>query len=161
MTEQDNPANMALAALKVHKTQHDAVDQQIKRLREVTGANHPENVRTVESSVLNAESNRELATAVIAATEFIDLSVNRLNVAIQAAAHTVDSGTRELAHWTKWLMIATWALAAAAIVAALIGAYATLSLAPEIITVSTPPTPPIIVTPAPVAPPAVTTPRKN
>src|SRR5207247_839247 len=59
------------------------------------------------------------------------------------------------------LVVATWALAIFAILAAAIGAYATLSVEPQIVVVPSPTPPAGLVTPAPpVAVPTPTTPRK-
>jgi hypothetical protein len=60
----------------------------------------------------------------------------------------IDTFSKDATKRTNRLLIATWALAIAALVVAGIGAYATMTAAPQIIIVSAPSTPPIVVTPA-------------
>ncbi|MDO8680393.1 MAG: hypothetical protein Q7R30_17895 [Acidobacteriota bacterium] len=127
--ENNDPGTMARAALEMFKIQRGETDKQIQAIREVsieadrrTGIDQGADVKSrVEAAVLAAESNRELATAVIAATEIVDSSIKQmngtvieLNRQIQDFTKKADEGTNRLAKWTLWLAIATGALVFAA-----------------------------------------------
>jgi hypothetical protein len=159
----EHPGNAAMVWLK---TERDQTDDAVQRLRK---AGEGEGVKGVmiESAVATAQSNRELAASTITAAETIDFSLktatrlmtaeadllaarlDQLRTRIDAFAVKADEGTRRLVR-------ATWALAAAAVVASAIQAYVMWSAAPQIVIIPSPTsaapiviTPPVISSPVP------------
>jgi predicted Zn-dependent peptidase len=101
-----------------------------------------------EAAVLAMLSARESAAATNMFVELLRQQLRVLESTINVLGEKADQGSDRL-------VFATWALAIAAVTAALIGAYATLTVKPEIITVSAPTPPSVVFTSAPVIAPPV------
>ena len=129
--------------------------QRVNAQIDVLNAAPNRDIAAKEAAILGAVSSRETWAVVLGAVKTL---VTELHGAGEALSRT-DTSTKRLADWTRRLVFATWALAGAAIVAALIGWHVASTIPPQIIPVSAPPAPPVVITPAPIALPP-TPPKK-
>lgn len=104
----------AIAALHSLKNHRDETDKALEVLGKLKAGDGIE-VATINAAIVGAASNRELSTAIIAATEILDLSIKQLNNQIQNFTTKADEGTDRLAKWTMWLAFSTGALFVAAL----------------------------------------------
>jgi hypothetical protein len=147
MAETPDPHTQTLEALHAFRARViQEVDNEIENLKRVAG--EPVGTQAVarEVALLNALSRRESDANNVVMTTFLALKVEDASHAVEAGASVLSSRLERFTEalnsfgtaadaGTKRLVLATWVLAVAAIVAALIQAYAILTVAPQIIAI--------------------------